>query len=280
MKGYLGLENAPQDSSPLVDYIDFNLTPTDIMQEGRLMWDSTDGTLQIGMPGGNVNLQIGQEQLLRVSNKTGADIPNGYVVYVNGAQGQKPTVALADADTEATSDTVIGITTELITNNNNGYVCINGLVRDLNTNAFNNGDVLYLSQTAGQFTNTAPTPPAHAIILGNVIHKDASQGVVLVNIQIGQELEDLHNVLINTPTDGNVLEYSSGLWINGSSKLTATRGNWKVFYSNGSGVFTELALGASGTVLQSNGASSAPSFATPTAGGGVGLETVLMLGGM
>jgi hypothetical protein len=94
-----------------------------------------------------------------------------------------------------------------------------------------------------------------------------------------QELEDLHNVLINTPTDGNVLEYSSGLWINGSSKLTATRGNWKVFYSNGSGVFTELALGASGTVLQSNGASSAPSFATPSSGG-VGLETVLMLGGM
>lgn len=55
---------------------------------------------------------------------------------------------------------------------------------------------------------------------------------------------------------------------------------WNVFYTNGSGVLTRLALGSSGTVLQSNGASSAPSFATPTAGGGVGLETVLMLGGM
>lgn len=49
-----------------------------------------------------------------------------------------------------------------------------------------------------------------------------------------------------------------------SGYLSATRGNWKVFYSNGSGVFTELALGASGTVLQSNGASSAPSFVTPS----------------
>ncbi len=41
-----------------------------------------------------------------------------------------------------------------------------------------------------------------------------------------------------------------------------TAGNWKVFYSNGSGQVTELALGSSGTFLQSNGASSAPSFAT------------------
>ena len=61
--------------------------------------------------------------------------------------------------------------------------------------------------------------------------------------------------------------------------ISATRGSWKVFYSDASGLFTELSLGASGTVLQSNGASSAPSFSTPTAGGGVGLETVLMLMG-
>lgn len=62
--------------------------------------------------------------------------------------------------------------------------------------------------------------------------------------------------------------------------VTIASNAWKVFYSNGSSALTALALGASGTVLQSNGASSAPSFATPTAGGGVGLETVLMLGGM
>ena len=55
--------------------------------------------------------------------------------------------------------------------------------------------------------------------------------------------------------------------------LAATRGNWKVFYSDGSGVFTELTLGASGTVLTSNGASSAPSFATAAAGGWLALPT-------
>lgn len=43
-------------------------------------------------------------------------------------------------------------------------------------------------------------------------------------------------------------------------------GNWKVWYSDGSGDVTELALGASGTVLTSGGASSAPTFATPSSG--------------
>ena len=46
-----------------------------------------------------------------------------------------------------------------------------------------------------------------------------------------------------------------------------TAGNWKVFHSNGSGQLVELALGADGTFLKSNGASIAPTFATPAGGG-------------
>lgn len=44
---------------------------------------------------------------------------------------------------------------------------------------------------------------------------------------------------------------------------------WRVFYSNGSGDVTELALGADGTFLKSNGTTSAPSFATPAGSGDV-----------
>ena len=47
-----------------------------------------------------------------------------------------------------------------------------------------------------------------------------------------------------------------------------TAGNWKVFHSNNSGQLVELALGASGTYLKSNGASAAPTFDTPAGGGG------------
>jgi len=44
---------------------------------------------------------------------------------------------------------------------------------------------------------------------------------------------------------------------------------WRVFYSNTSGDVTELALGADGTFLKSNGATSAPTFATPAGSGDV-----------
>lgn len=49
---------------------------------------------------------------------------------------------------------------------------------------------------------------------------------------------------------------------------------WRVFYSNTDGDVTELALGADGTFLKSNGATSAPSFAVPSGSGGGITRTV------
>lgn len=43
---------------------------------------------------------------------------------------------------------------------------------------------------------------------------------------------------------------------------------WRVFYSDGSGNIQEVTLGASGTVLKSNGATSAPTFQTDSTGAG------------
>ena len=49
---------------------------------------------------------------------------------------------------------------------------------------------------------------------------------------------------------------------------------WRVFYSDSAGDVTELALGADGTFLKSNGATSAPSFAVPSGSGGGITRTV------
>ena len=54
--------------------------------------------------------------------------------------------------------------------------------------------------------------------------------------------------------------------ISGAHTMTSadhTAGNWKLFYSNGSGDVTELGLGASGDVLTSSGANVAPAWSTP-----------------
>lgn len=199
-----------------VNKLSFNLAPGVTPSEGDLYWNEDEKTLSIGVQGGNTH-EIGREIEIRASNQTGSPIPNGSVVYISGAQGQRPTIALADAD-NTTSDQVIGLTTEAIANNGTGRVCTFGEVHDLNTNAFTDGDVLYLSQTAGQFTNVAPTQPAHRVVIGVVQHKGIADGIVLVNVDRGQHLTYLHDTLISSATNNELLAYetSSSLWKNKS----------------------------------------------------------------
>ena len=55
--------------------------------------------------------------------------------------------------------------------------------------------------------------------------------------------------------------------VNGPDEITDLEaGNDKVFYSDSSGVVTELALGAADTVLTSAGTTSAPTWETPAGG--------------
>ena len=227
----LGLTDITPDSVT-TDYIDLNLTPDPAVTqaEGRMYWNNNDGTVNIGMPGsGGVNLQVGQELFLRARNTTGSTVTNGQVVYINGSSGNRPTIALADASTAATSDGVIGLATEDITNNQNGYVTVFGLVRDIDTSAFDDGDVLYLSETAGALTNVEPVSPAHAVRVGECVNSHASVGVVLVNVNTGEHLGDLHDVNLSSVTDGQALVYNdtSGLWENSSisSVVSDTRRN-------------------------------------------------------
>ena len=44
---------------------------------GKVLWNNQDGTLEFQLKGGNVTLQIGEEQVIRVVNKTGVDIGDG-----------------------------------------------------------------------------------------------------------------------------------------------------------------------------------------------------------
>jgi len=161
------------------DYLKLNTSFVDGVEEGRIQWNSDDGTLEVGMPGGDVSLQIGQEMLFLATNKTGLTIPDGTPVAINGAQGSRPTITPADASDIDTA-IVCGVTTEDIANNMSGYVTAYGLVRDIDTSAFVAGDRLYLSDTTpGDLTTTAPDPPNEQICVGIVIFSNASEGIIL-----------------------------------------------------------------------------------------------------
>lgn len=207
--------------------IDFDTTPTQSSGVASLRWNDTDGTLDLGLKGGNVTLQLGQESLIRVVNKTATNLTEaGYeAVYISGAQGQRLKVDLALANSDLTSAGTIGIVTENIDVNQEGFVTSNGLVRGINTTGslqgetWLDGNMLYLSPTvAGRITNIKPIAPFHTVVIGVCVHAHSTQGSIFVKVDNGYELEELHNVLISTPLNNEILSYetSSGLWKNKS----------------------------------------------------------------
>lgn len=202
--------------TPTVTQLQFN-TAGGTSGIGELAWNTTDGTLEFGLTGGNVTLQVGQEEVLRVLNNTGSSIGNGSVVYITGASGQRPTIALAQGNSEATSSKTIGIATESIANNQQGFITLTGLVRDLDTSAFTEGVSLWLSPTvAGGITSTKPVAPNHSVLIGFCIRSHATQGIILAKVQNGNELDELHDVLIGTKANKDLLAYDSaaGVWKN------------------------------------------------------------------
>ena len=150
-------------------------------------------------------------------NITGVTIPKRSVVYITGASGARPTIALAQADSQETSDTTLGITSQDITNASNGTVVFFGALSKVDTSAFAEGDKLYLSPTiAGGITTTKPVSPYHAVGLGVVTFASSGNGSIEVNIETGFHLIDLHDVSITSVQNEDVLEYqtSTGLWRN------------------------------------------------------------------
>jgi hypothetical protein len=159
--------------------IDFAVTPTTGGAVGRLIWNATDGTLNLGMIGGNVTQQIGQEAYVYVRNNTGSTLLNGKVARLTGSIGTRATVALAAV---SDPDNTIGILTEDIANNAEGLVTTFGLVRDLDTSGFTEGAQLYLSNsTPGELTETVPTGVGAVVVsVAFCVRSHPTQGALLL----------------------------------------------------------------------------------------------------
>jgi len=203
--------------------VEFDQTPTGANGVGVMRWNDTDGTVDLLLKGGNVTLQVGQEQVTRVVNKSGTDFleANYQAVRINGAQGNRIRVALALADSDANSAETLGLVTETIANNQEGFVTSSGLIRNINTTGslqsetWVDGDTLYLSGTVlGAITNIKPTAPVHTVIIGYVVRVHATQGQIYVKVDNGYELGELHNVSVNGAVDKDILQYDgvTTLW--------------------------------------------------------------------
>ena len=235
--------------------------------EGRVFYDTDAKTLCYYNDNSQMTVNIGQESIIRVRNQTGADIPDGTVVYVNGATGNTPTIAKAIATSFTTAD-IIGVTTTSIANNAHGYVCSSGLVNGLDTSAFAEGDPVFLSATtAGAFTTTEPTRPNYSVQVGVILRANPSVGTLLVSIQmISTEVSHIvGTVAVNQGGTGQT-SYTDGQLLIGNStgntltKTTLTAGT-AIGITNGSGSIsianTGVTSAVAGTGISLSGATGA-----------------------
>jgi hypothetical protein len=191
-------------------YFQADLTPTMTAGVGRLIWDDADGTLNLGLKGGNVTLHLGQNQYARVVNGTGGAVTKAAyrAVKVTGAQGQRLQINLAQANNDANSTDTLGVIAEDIGNNQEGFICTSGQITGLNTTGalqgetWNDGDILYLSPTTpGVLTKVKPSAPNHSVIMGFVIYAHANNGKIFIKVDNGYESGELHDIY--TPTKNN-----------------------------------------------------------------------------
>ena len=205
------------NDNPIVDvnYFDFNLVNGVAPAEGRLIWNNDEGTLNLGLAGGVVNLQIGLEMVVFGKNTSGGTITNGMVVRISGASGSNPEFGLTDSDSAALAGS-IGLATEDILNNQFGYVTTFGLVREVDTSGtpvgevWSDADRLYASTTAGELTNVPPVADERKIFIGIVLRAHATEGVMWVSVINQAFPHELSGVDPGDLADDVILQYDSG----------------------------------------------------------------------
>ena len=246
--------------------------------EGLVFYDSTDKSLVYYNDEADVAMNIGREMWVRVRNDSGSAISNGKVVYINDAQGQLPTIRLARADS-ATTSRVIGIATHDIGNNEFGYVTSTGEIKGLATNAYNDGDLLFLSAvTAGEMTTTAPLAPNRVIQVATVLHAHPTQGKlychpetdsipstgIVDSTATGRSLITatdmaaanavLGEIRSSAPSDVN--STTQNTWVETGASVPLTTGTWRVmaFYhgSNATSSATNVRLSCTANWTDTN----------------------------
>jgi hypothetical protein len=267
-----------------VNEINFDTTPAGVVGgAGSLSWNSSEGTLDLVMKGGNVTQHIGEEFFYTARNATGSTINKAVPVYASGVTAGSNRIEITPMIADGSIDELryVGITAENISNGVNGLVTEVGYLRNINTTGtpygqtWVAGDIIYVSATtAGYLSNVQPTAPNLKIVVGIVINVDNNFGVLLVRPTPYPQINDLSNVNISTVTGGDLLVYdgTDSRWENAAqSTITAGKatnlaggGAGQVPYQSAADTTAFVSAGTNGQVLTSNG-TSAPTWTTITA---------------
>ena len=159
-----------------------------------------------------------QRMIKYVRNNTGHTLEKGRYVYVTGGHASEAlTVEYADNRYENSSSKTLGAVSADIPNNQYGYVVTQGFLTGFDTSSFTTeGARLYLGEN-GNFTDVEPETPDHMVFVGYLVKKGGvGVGSIYVSVQNGFEFHELHDVLITSPTNNQIIQYDqvTELWKN------------------------------------------------------------------
>jgi len=162
------------------DYIDVNTAASAAppQQDGRIFWDQESFSLSYYTNG--ATLQIGQEEFVRVYNKSGSTILNGTPVSIVSANGNRPNIEKTDASNFSSARCFLGLTTEEILNNSLGFVTTSGIIHDTDTSSFPESSRLWVSSsTPGVITSVEPSA-GYKVRIGLVLVSHSNLGQIFV----------------------------------------------------------------------------------------------------
>lgn len=228
-------------SSPT--YIQMGSGSGTALAAGRMWYDQTTGTWNMGMGGGAVTQQVGEE-LYRYGKASAAitDSPL-QLIYKTGTVGASGVITFAPAVAGITdSDQIIGCATETIALNGFGRVTTYGVVNNINTTGSVYGETwtdntdIYYNPVTGGLTKNVPIAPGIKVLIGTVINAGSGgSGSFVVKLGVGASLNRLADVQLTSPLSGALLVYDAtlGYWRN--NRLTA---GTNVSITNGAGSVT------------------------------------------
>lgn len=183
----------------------------------------TDKTLDLRM-GNNATLQLGQEMYYPpIVNKSGEDLLDGDLVMINPAgvaQGNRISVVKAIGDGTYPADYIVGVLTEDVARNAEGFATWFGYVRNISKTHLQptgetwvEGNILYPNPTIpGKMTNIEPSAPALKSKIAAITSINGNNVTLLVRPQLGGNLGDLHNVNVASTQTGSILYNSGSVW--------------------------------------------------------------------
>jgi hypothetical protein len=192
------------------DYIALNTDPPTITDQGTIIWNKQEYTIDV-ITGLGATIQVGEETLLLYYNDSGSTITNGQVLHPKAATTVGgtiiPTPELADASDWEKCEGTLTIATHDIADSSLGFATRFGKVRGLDTSGFTPGQTVYLSATTpGALTGTMPVFPNYVISMGGALNSDPTDGIVFASITraVGDTFNDAWDGAIRETFDFRV----------------------------------------------------------------------------